>query len=704
MTWRGINTRIPGCWVPRGLLGWYSHKAAAVAEKWHPAYPPGPVARAEQTRSEQNSGFGGLRVASFENRKGDEAQRLIQKAGGVALAAPAMREVPLENNSAALAFAAKLIAGSYDSVIFLTGSGTRYLFAAMETRYQRSELVAALAATTVIARGPKPVRALGELGVAVTMTVPEPNTWRELLVAVEENISSASVSGCRIAIQEYGVSNQRLVAGLEARGASVESVEVYRWDLPEDRRPLLTTLREIIARTVDVVIFTSATQALNMVKAAAEDNIEEQLRSALAETVVASIGPVCSETLAELGIAVDIEPEHSKLGVLIRETAECATEMVSTKRARIRRRTASVSRDESVDDNTYDLDDSPFMRACRRLPTPYTPVWLMRQAGRYMQEYREVRARVPFIDLCKTPDLAAEVTVTAAERIGADAAIIFSDILLIVEPMGLGLEYTRGEGPSISRVVRGSEDVDRLVEVDPTASLDFVFDAIRATRAALSPRTPLIGFSGAPFTLASYIVEGGGSRNYIATKKMMYRDKGAWDAMMALIARAVGAYLAAQVEAGCQAIQLFDSWVGCLSPGDYQRYVLEHTRAAIAGVPADIPVIHFGTATATLLELQVRAGGHVIGVDHRVPIASAAARFPELAIQGNLDPVVLFADPTTIRAAAKHVLDEVADRDGHIFNLGHGILPATPVDNVIALIDAVHELSTDPNDTRDGRR
>ncbi len=653
------------------------------------------MADQQPTQSDGDSGFGGLRVASFENRKGDEARRLIQAAGGVALAAAAMRELPIENNAAALRFSAGLLTGDYDTVVFLTGSGTRYLFAAMESSHAHAELVAALAATTVVARGPKPQRVLRELGVEVTLSVPAPNTWRELLTTLEDNCGKATLNGSRIAIQEYGVTNRRLVDALEASGAEVDCIEVYRWDLPADRRPLLSTLHEIINRTVDVVIFTSATQAVNMIKAADEANIEEPLRAALTETLVASIGPVCSETLDELGIPVDLEPEHSKLGVLIRETAACAPDIISTKRALMREQaTPARPRDDSAAP-AYHLDDSPFMLACRRRSAPYTPVWLMRQAGRYMQEYREVRARVPFIDLCKTPELAAEVTVTAAERINADAAIIFSDILLIVEPMGLGLEYTRGAGPSISRVVRGSEDIGRLVEVDPLASLGFVFDAIRATRAALAPHTPLIGFSGAPFTLASYIVEGGGSRNYIATKKMMYTDKGAWDAMMALIARAVGAYLLAQVEAGCQAIQLFDSWVGCLSPEDYERYVLEHTRAAIAAVPDDIPIIHFGTGTATLLDLQVRAGGQVIGIDHRVAIAEAAARFPQLAIQGNLDPVVLFTDPPTIRAAAKRVLDEVAGRDGHIFNLGHGILPATPVDNVIALIDAVHEFSAE---------
>ncbi|HEV7473028.1 MAG TPA: uroporphyrinogen decarboxylase, partial [Pyrinomonadaceae bacterium] len=264
------------------------------------------------------------------------------------------------------------------------------------------------------------------------------------------------------------------------------------------------------------------------------------------------------------------------------------------------------------------LRDSVFMRACRREPVPYTPVWLMRQAGRYMKDYREVRARVGFLELCKTPSLAAEVTVTAAERLGVDAAIIFADILLIIEPMGLQLEFSKGEGPLIHNPVRAAADVKRLREVESVEALSFVYDAIRETRAALRENLPLIGFAGAPFTLASYIVEGGASKNYVMTKSLMYNDSGAWHAMMSLISRALVKYLNAQIKAGAQAVQLFDSWVGALSPDDYREYVLPHTRNVINGISPGTPVIHFGTGTAALLELMRAAGGDVIGLDWRV--------------------------------------------------------------------------------------
>jgi uroporphyrinogen decarboxylase len=334
------------------------------------------------------------------------------------------------------------------------------------------------------------------------------------------------------------------------------------------------------------------------------------------------------------------------------------------------------------------------MRACRREPVPFTPIWLMRQAGRYMEEYRDVRARVGFLELCKTPSLAAEVTVTAAERLGVDAAIIFADILLPLEPMGLQLEFTKGDGPVIHNPVRSAVDVDRLHELEEIGALEFVLEAIRQTRRALRSDLPLIGFAGAPFTLASYIVEGGGSKNYVHTKSLMYNDSGAWHAMMSLISRALVKYLNAQVDAGAQALQLFDSWVGCLSPDDYRQYVLPHTRSVIAGVNAQTPLIHFGTGTAALLELISEAGGNVIGVDWRVRLDQSWQRIGhDKAVMGNLDPVALFANREHLRSEAKTILDQAQGRPGHIFNLGHGILPETPVENVIALVEIVHEIS-----------
>lgn len=310
-----------------------------------------------------------------------------------------------------------------------------------------------------------------------------------------------------------------------------------------------------------------------------------------------------------------------------------------------------------------------------------------------MPEYRAVRAKTGFLELCKTPSLAAEVTVTAAERLGVDAAIIFADILLILEPMGVELEFEQGEGPVIHNPVRSGADVDRLRQLEDASALDFVNEAIRQTRRALKPDIPLIGFSGAPFTLASYLTEGGGSKNYVHTKRLMYNDSGAWHAMMSVIVASLAKYLNAQIEAGAQAVQLFDSWVGALGPDDYREFVLPHTKAVIENVKPGVPVIHFGTGTAALLELMREAGGDVIGLDWRVRLDQGWERVGhDVAVMGNLDPVALFADRKVLKAQAKRVLDQADGRPGHIFNLGHGILPETPVENVIALVEMVHEV------------
>jgi len=335
----------------------------------------------------------------------------------------------------------------------------------------------------------------------------------------------------------------------------------------------------------------------------------------------------------------------------------------------------------------------PFLAACRREPVPYTPVWLMRQAGRYMPEYRAVRERFGFLELCKSPDAAAEVTVTAALRLGVDAAIIFADILLVLEPMGVGLEFSRGDGPVIHRPVQSGADVDRLLPVDP-AALAYVTEAIRRTRAALPAHLPLIGFAGAPFTLASYLIEGGGSRTYARTKALMLGDAGAWRALMERLTTTIAAYLNAQIAAGADAVQLFDSWVGCLAPADYRAHVLPHMRALIDAIRPGTPVIHFGTGTAGLLEAMRAGGGDVIGVDWRIDLDTAWNRIGhDVAVQGNLDPAVLLAPIPDIRARAAAILDQAAGRPGHVFNLGHGVLPETPVDHARALVDAVHELS-----------
>jgi uroporphyrinogen decarboxylase len=319
----------------------------------------------------------------------------------------------------------------------------------------------------------------------------------------------------------------------------------------------------------------------------------------------------------------------------------------------------------------------------------------MRQAGRYMEEYRKLRAKFNFLDLCKRPDLAAEITVAPVERLGVDAAILFADILLLLEPMGVGLEYTKEDGPVVHSQIRSRTSVEQLFEFDPQEALPFVFETVRQSCAALNRKVPLIGFSGAPFTLASYLIEGGGSRNYLRTKRLIYADPGAWRALMQRLSSVIVKYLNLQIAAGAEAVQLFDSWVGCLSPDDYERYVLPHTRATIAGLTPGIPVIHFGTGTAGILRHLRAAGGDIIGLDWRINLDEGWDRIGyDVGIQGNLDPAALLASPKEIRRRVAEILKQAGGRPGHIFNLGHGVLPETPVENVIVMVQAVHELST----------
>jgi uroporphyrinogen decarboxylase len=347
-----------------------------------------------------------------------------------------------------------------------------------------------------------------------------------------------------------------------------------------------------------------------------------------------------------------------------------------------------------VETLTDELANSPFLRACRGESVPYTPVWLMRQAGRYQASYRKLREKVAFLELCKTPELAAQVTVEAVEQTGVDAAIIFADILLILEPMGASLEYVGGSKPTIHNPVRNAAEIENLLETETAEELSYVYEAIRQTRRALKSNIPLIGFCGAPFTVASYLIEGGGSKNFVHTKKLMYSDKAAWDALLSKIARASAKYLNRQIEAGAQAVQIFDSWVGCLAPDDYREFVLPHTKNLIAEITKDVPVIYFGTGTATLLESMTEAGSTVMGVDWHINLDEAWQKIGfDRAVQGNLDPVALFAPRGILLQKTGKILDQARGRNGHIFNLGHGILPETPIENVVALVDYVHEKS-----------
>jgi uroporphyrinogen decarboxylase len=342
--------------------------------------------------------------------------------------------------------------------------------------------------------------------------------------------------------------------------------------------------------------------------------------------------------------------------------------------------------DESI------LDGSRFVRACLRKPVDRTPVWFLRQAGRYMQEYREVRKHHTLVEICKQPELAAEVTITAAEKLGVDAAIIFADLLLPLEPMGLDFEFQAGEGPVVHHPVRTAEDVKAL-RTDRADQLEYVALAIQKVAAHFKDRLGIIGFCGAPYTLASYMIEGGGSRNYIETKRLMYGNTVAWRSLLDKIVVVLTEYCRLQVMAGADVIQIFDSWVGSLSVSDYRDYAFETSKRLVRAVQGmGVPVIYFGVETAGLLSEMASTGADVIGLDWRQPLDEGwRAVGHSHAVQGNLDPITLFAPVELLEVRVKEILRSANGRPGHIFNLGHGIVPNTPVENVQAVVKMVRE-------------
>jgi len=337
--------------------------------------------------------------------------------------------------------------------------------------------------------------------------------------------------------------------------------------------------------------------------------------------------------------------------------------------------------------------DSVFLKACRGESVPYTPIWLNRQAGRYMREYHAVKGTTSSLDFFKTPDLAARVTLDAQRILGVDAAIMFADLLPVLEPMGMQLSYEPGEGPVFANPVRSAKDVSRLAIVPAEEGTPYIRETITRILDDLPKSAALIGFAGAPFTLASYAIEGRGSRNYTWVKKMMYSTPQLWDVLMTKLVQVIADYVRLQIDSGVHAVQVFDSWIGVLSIADYRRYVAHHSKALIERIGGRVPIIYFGTGNPHLVDDMFAAGPDVLAVDWRTPLRATWDRLRCRAIQGNLDPIVLCADRAAITDQTQAILDEVANRDGHIFNLGHGIVPETPVDNVKYLVDLVHERS-----------
>jgi len=649
------------------------------------------------TQESNQPNFQSLRVSALESRRRDEFSRLIERFGGIPTVSPSMREIPIDKNKDVIDFAYRILTGEIGVVVFLTGVGFKHFLASVEKHVDKQRLLDTLSDIITIARGPKPVAAMREVGLQPTYRAPEPNTWREVLNLIDQHIPISNVT---VGLQEYGVTNHSLVAGLEARGANVVSVKVYQWDFPEDTHPLRENIRTICQGEQDVLLLTSAHQAVNAVRMAQEMGCEPAFRQALDRMVVASIGPTTSEMLQHLQFPIDIEASPNKMGHLVQAAAEKSHRILKAKRFVSNASSNAVSNTMKPTEShaspklSAALSESPFLKACYKQTADVTPIWLMRQAGRYMAEYRAVREKVSFLELCKNPNLCAEVMVTAVEKLGVDAAIIFSDLLPILEPMGFQLEFTQGDGPVIHNPIRQPKDIDRVTTLEKIDPLQFVPDTVRATRAALPERIPVIGFSGSPFTLASYMIEGGSSRNYVHTKTLMFNDPQAWNVLMNKLVDSIALYLNEQIVAGAQVVQLFDSWAGCLSPTDYRELILPHMTRLLESIIPHVPVINFATGNPMLVSSLRGDTRTVVGLDWRVPLdVGWDMAGADRAVQGNLDPTVLFSDLATIKRHTQTVLAQANGRPGHIFNVGHGILPGTPVDHVIALVDMVHELT-----------
>lgn len=634
----------------------------------------------------------GLQVVSFESRLSKTLSDLIRVQGGEPIQAPSMREIPLENNHEAFSFAEDFFAGRVDVLILLTGVGTKALIQALETRYPTEKILEQFRKTCLVPRGPKPIRVLNELKVPFAVTVPEPNTWKELLQTLDQHAGEIPLCGKKVAVQEYGVSNPELLQRLSERGADVRRVPVYRWALPEDLAPLQNAIRQILKSRAQVAIFTTAIQIDHVLKVAGQMGVEKELKDKFKDMVIASVGPDTTQALRSAGIERDLEPESPKMGPLVSLVSQKAKMILQSKKEAD---CATLVRGGALDLMAdQDAKESIFLKACRLEKTACTPVWLMRQAGRYMKDYRKLREEYPFMELCKRIDLAAEITVHAQQKLNADAAIIFSDILLIVEPMGFKLDYLKGGGPRIQKSMDAAKDVDKIRDFDPAKELNYVLKAISKTRASLKPEIALIGFAGAPFTLASYLIEGGSSKNFDKTKAFMKNNPEAWDLLLKKIAGFTASYLNAQAEAGADAVQLFDSWAGHLNKEEYKKFALPYSKMIFENLKPGLTGIHFGTNTAPFLEEFASAPSQVVSVDHRIDLSEAWEKIgKKKAIQGNLDPMILFKDLKTIEAETKKILRQAHGRAGHIFNLGHGVLPETPEENVIALVRMVHEFS-----------
>ncbi|MFK7770209.1 MAG: uroporphyrinogen decarboxylase [Mariniblastus sp.] len=584
-------------------------------------------------------------------------------------------------------FANRLLTAGVETVIFVTGVGVRHLIEQACKTVDRQRFLDCLSDVTTVSGSKNARVALAEFGIAPTISVDSDNSWRDVLMAIDRG---APVINQTVALEEsaaiYG-----LASGLEARGAKVVRMPIFAQSFPVNPQATIEFFEQLEAGEFQAMLFHSPENAARFCFLAKHYGRARLTSHLLDNHIVLAIGNGTSEILTDGGFVVDLTTQSTETKIAFEEIVN-QFDQVKKQKVIIRLNMSGPATNNS--DPNAPWYDSPFMKACRGEPTDVTPIWMMRQAGRYMAEYRAVRDKVSFLDLCANPQLCSEVMCTAVNKLGVDAAIIFSDLLPILVPMGCDLEFVKGDGPVIHNPVRTVADIDRIKPLENNDPLQFVMDTVKQTRNDLPADMPLIGFAGSPFTLASYMIEGGSSRNYANTKALMYTDAGAWAQLMEHLSTSISIYLKGQIEAGAQCVQLFDSWAGCLSFEDYRRFCHPYVKTIIASLPSNVPVINFATGNPSLLPLLADTRAAVVGIDWRTRLDDAWQTVGyDRAVQGNLDPTVLLTNPTEIRKQAKFVLDQAGGRAGHIFNLGHGILPQTPVENAIALVDAVHELS-----------
>jgi uroporphyrinogen decarboxylase len=584
-------------------------------------------------------------------------------------------------------FANRILTADIDTVIFVTGAGVQAIVEQASKNVDHQRFLDCLADIHTVAGSKAAINALQQFKITPKISVNSSSSWRDILMAIDRSLP---VINQTIALEE-SESIYSLISGLEARGARVVKVPLFAAPSSTWARLASEFFEQLEAGEFHIILFPSLENAVRFCKLAKLYGKAKLTHHLLDNHLVLAIGQGTAEILSDRGFTVDYFTDTTDPVEGIQEIKTQISQI--TKQKSIIRVSMSGPATNNSDPNAP-WYNGPFMKACRGEPTDVTPIWMMRQAGRYMSEYREVRSKTSFLDLCANPQLCSEVMCTAVNRLGVDAAIIFSDLLPILVPMGCDLEFVKGDGPVIHNPVRTAADIDRIKPLESNEPLQFVMDTVKQTRNDLPADMPLIGFAGSPFTLASYMIEGGSSRNYANTKTLMYGDPGAWDQLMQHLANSISLYLHGQIEAGAQCVQLFDSWAGCLSFEDYKTYAHPYVKRIIASLPSNVPVINFATGNPALLPLLADTRAAVIGIDWRTRLDDAWQTVGyDRAVQGNLDPTVLLTNPTEIKKHAKFVLDQAGGRAGHIFNLGHGILPQTPVDNAIALVDAVHELS-----------